>query len=202
MGKLIGICGLEGSSKTLSVSTIESVAKEKGIDYLVVRMPGGTPLGEYLREAHKRNWDEIISADTELLLMFASFVQLYRNVIEPALEQGKTVITDRFWACTYAYQIYPNPSLKKLFMSLKNDLISKTPHDHILFLDVKPLIGIQRAKARGALDRIEQRDITFFETARQGYLSLPDIKRMDIIDTNRTLDDVQNDVRKWAYNTL
>lgn len=203
---LIGICGLEGASKSTSIQTVKDTFESTGLALFATREPGGTPLAESIRNIHKQVSVEEVSPLTELLLMFASREQSYAHVIIPEL-QKRTVITDRLWACSYAYQVaaLPDRSPKKriltnLFDRLLESIFATAEHQAILWLDVDPEVGMKRARSRGELDRIEQRDIDFFHRVRQGYWDLttrfPDLFYR--VDANGSMDDVQAGVRSWA----
>lgn len=205
---LIGVCGLEGASKSTSLQTIQRVFSEEGIPSLTTREPGGTPLAEEIRTLHKRVSCEEVSPLTELLMMFASREQSYQNLVIPSLSE-QCVITDRFWACSYAYQIAGLPEnhpkrtmLRKVFEQLVTALTVSARHKHVLWLDVDPEIGMARARQRGELDRIEQREIDYFHRARKGYAELHGKHdEFHRVDANNSIDEVQRDVEDWARNT-
>jgi dTMP kinase len=207
---LIGICGLEGASKSTSLQTVQKEFESAGQALLSTREPGGTPVAEKIRSIHKEITEEKISPLTELLLMFASREQSYQNVLVPELA-NQTVITDRLWACSYAYQVatISDNDPKKQVMRETFDMLVKAinetaSHQAILLLDVEPEIGIARARGRGELDRIELRDMEFFHKARAGYLELykryPDV--FFRVDANREMGEVQHDVGLWAKSII
>lgn len=204
MNNLIGLFGGEGASKSTSLKTVVATLEKRFPERKIAqtRMPGGTPMAEAIRDIHKGNWDtETVSSITELLMMFSSFEQLYRNVIEPSLSNQDIVVTDRLWACSYAYQVHPSEdkALHELFDSLYSTIVKRTPHKHMLFLDVDPAIGIKRARGRGELDRIEQQHISYFEKVRQGYLHLASKhENITVVDANQDIETVQNNVAHWA----
>jgi dTMP kinase len=206
MSKLFGLCGLEGAFKSNSIATINHVLNQAGKTVFTTHMPGGTPFAEAIRDIHKRDWEnEEITKKSELLLMFASHEQLYHNVIIPHLKTTDVVLTDRLWACTYAYQVHNSgdPKLIELYRYLMRTVVNDTPHDEILWLDVDPAVGIERAKGRGELDRIEKKELAYFYNARSAYLKLTETRaNITRIDANRNFDAVQEDVRKWATSLL
>lgn len=202
----ISLCGLEGASKTTSMSTVINACKQAGFNVVSVREPGGTVLAEKIRDLHKADHDEVVHPETEMMLMFAARHQLYQNVIKPALDTPNTiVVSDRSWWCTYAYQVHDLISTEdqSLFFGLKDTVTKNMEHDAVLYLDVTPEIGIQRARGREALDRIENKDITFFHRAQQGYRHLLDTHpHADVINADMSHDEVQAAVKLWIENKL
>ncbi|RUO60352.1 dTMP kinase [Pseudidiomarina insulisalsae] len=171
-GKFIVVEGLEGAGKSSAIASLVSHLQAKSISTLTVREPGGTPLAEALRELVKRNWDERVTAETELLLMYASRVQLVENVIRPALAQGKWVIADRHDLSSRAYQGGGRELGDEKLQALKHLVLGDFAPDLTLLLDLDPALGLERARARGDLDRIEQETMAFFERTRARYLEI------------------------------
>jgi dTMP kinase len=195
---LFCLAGLEGASKTTSAATIQQVFRDAGLLLDVFREPGGTPMAEGIRILHKSTWKEKISSDTEMLLMFAGRIQLYLNQVMPAIESGRHVLLDRSWWCTYAYQVHKRLD-STLFEFLVERIESMHPIDGALFLDVDPAVGLNRARGRGELDRIEQQQLPFFENAREGYQTLARrYPNASTIDANGSVEQVQGAVREWA----
>ena len=205
-GKLIAIAGLEGASKSTSIITIEKTLQRHGLETLLTREPGGTPMAEEIRNIHKKERfdNEIISSDTEMMLMFASRQQSYENVVIPALLAGKTVILDRSHHCSFAYQVFKDKvsakstRLEALFNHLRDHIESQAQIFETLFLDIPPDIGLARARGRGELDRIEKQHLSFFERARKGYQLLALQDSFTTINANDTIEAVQASVEKWA----
>lgn len=201
----IAIEGLEGASKSTSLKTITSTLQSHGITNIIeVREPGGTPLAESLRSLLKSFHSEKVSSETELMLMMASRHQLYNNVIIDALQQGKTVLSDRSWWSTFAYQIVGRSQSLTLFSTLYDVVLRPLPaHDLMIYLDIDPAIGMQRATKRGELDRIELQDISFFERAREGYKQLATLLPEHTISINaepsmeQVQTDLQHKIQRW-----
>jgi dTMP kinase len=199
---IIAVCGLEGASKSTSIKTINEAFSQARVPVARARMPGGTPMAEELRTLHKKEWTEDIYAETELLMMMASFHQLVGNVLVPEYESGNALVLDRFWWCNYAYQIHQRMP-ETLFKTLIADIEKKISPTHILFLDVEPEVGIARARGRGQLDRLEKSDISFFHRARQGYLELAKRSKIcTIINANQAEHEVQQDVLTFTQKVL
>lgn len=172
-GKFIVIEGLEGAGKSNAQRTVAKLLRERGIEFIKTREPGGTPIAEALRTLWKEGIDGEHTTDkAELLMLYASRTQLVETVIEPALSAGKWVIGDRHDMSTQAYQGGGRGLDNQLLNTIKNAILGDFSPDLTLYLDLDPAIGLQRAKGRGALDRIEQQHIDFFHRTRERYLAL------------------------------
>jgi len=187
--KFIVIEGLEGAGKTTARDAIVAVLHEQGIDDVVfTREPGGTPLAEQLRVLVKQGIDgEQVTDKAELLMLYAARVQLVENVIKPALARGAWVVGDRHDLSSQAYQGGGRGLDTQLMTTLRDAVLGDFRPDLTLYLDVTPEIGLQRARARGELDRIEQESLRFFERTRDRYLALAASD-----DTILTIDATQN----------
>jgi len=203
MPLFISVEGLEGASKSTSIATIASVFKEHNEPLALTREPGGTPLADELRSSIKREWDEVVDSNTEVLLMFASRHQSYINVIFPMLDEGENVLSDRCWWSSFAYQAYKRDVDENLFRQLKESFVDRRPFDAVLFLDVTPEVGIVRAKGRGELDRFEKKEIEFFKRAQKGYrhLALTE-KNVTTVNADGGFDEIQTQVRAWAESLI
>ena len=195
-GKFITIEGTEGAGKSTNLSSIEKVLNDFDISYIVTREPGGTAVGEELRNVLLKNESINISGQTELLLMFASRMQHINDVIKPALKLNKWVICDRFTDASYAYQGYGR-QLNLSFISSLEDLVHPDLQpDLTLILDVPVNIAMSRVYNRGNLDRFEQEDVAFFNRVRAGYKEIAknNIDRCREIDASKDLAEVQAEV--------
>lgn len=199
--KVLSIWGLDGASKSTSITTIKKEFENFHIPTEVVRKPGGTPFSEALRGIHKQKWDEPVHTFTELMLMGASFKQSTLNRTLPLLQEGKTIIEDRGWGCTYAYQIHERELDMVLFSQVINQSLEGAKPRFILFLDVDPEIGLERARGRGVLDRLELESIENIYRRQRGYRALAEYFPENIItiDANRDIKRVQDDVKDWAH---
>ncbi|MCU5775429.1 dTMP kinase [Erwiniaceae bacterium BAC15a-03b] len=183
--KFIVIEGLEGAGKTTAREAIVEVLQQHGIRELVfTREPGGTPLAEKLRDLIKQGIEgEKVTDKAELLMLYAARVQLVDTVIKPALARGAWVVGDRHDLSSQAYQGGGRGLDRQLMETLRATALGDFTPDLTLYLDVTPEIGLQRARARGELDRIEQESLNFFIRTRQRYLELaaadPRIKTID-----------------------
>jgi len=195
----IVIEGLEGAGKTTARDVVVNTLREQGIkDIQFTREPGGTPLAEKLRDLIKQGIEgEPLTDKAEVLMLYAARVQLVENVIKPALARGAWVVGDRHDLSSQAYQGGGRGIDARLMTSLRDTVLGDFRPDLTLYLDLPPAIGLQRARARGELDRIEQESLAFFERTRERYLSLAaEDDRIITIDASQTLEQVTADIRR------
>ncbi|WP_413110514.1 dTMP kinase [Thaumasiovibrio sp. DFM-14] len=203
LGKFIVIEGLEGAGKSTAISRIERVLSEFGINYVNTREPGGTPLAEKMRDLIKEGHPEEPLTDmAELLLLYAARIQLVDTVIKPALARGDWVIGDRHDLSSQAYQGGGRGFDTQLMANMKSITLGDFKPDLTLYMDIEPKLGLKRARHRGELDRIEQMDVSFFERARQRYLSLAaQDESILTIDASGSIDAVgdaiESSLRQW-----
>ncbi len=192
-GKFIVIEGLEGAGKSTAVSVINQWLQEKGISHIEnTREPGGTPLAEKMRALVKESHEEELSDKSELLLMYAARVQLVETKIKPALHQGAYVVGDRHNLSSLAYQGGGRGIELSLIQAISDAVLGDFKPDLTIYMDISPELGLQRARQRGELDRIEQQAVAFFHRTRQTYLSLVNQDENAItIDASKSLDEVK-----------
>ena len=195
-GHFIVIEGLEGAGKSTALHTIKNVLDSYNIDFMTTREPGGTVIGERLRSMIKSlDSGKTLDARTELLLLYASRVQLLQEVVYPALQDGKWVLADRFELSTYAYQGGGRQLDKTFIDCLSQYCLQGLKPDITLFLDVSPEKGLQRAQKRSQFDRIEQESLSFFDKVYERYHSLiKDLDNVVVVDANQQLSAVQKDI--------
>ncbi|MFC3121605.1 dTMP kinase [Agaribacter flavus] len=194
LGKFIVIEGLEGAGKSSVISAIVDFLRAKGLEVMTTREPGGTPMAEAIRDCVKHTWDETVTEQTELLLMYASRSQLVTNKILPALSNGTWVVGDRHDLSTVAYQGGGRGVALSSLSQLKQITLGEFSPDFTVYLDVSPATGLARARGRGELDRIELAGAAFFERVRNMYVS--QIKGMPnacTIDAEQTMEKVHAD---------
>lgn len=202
-GQFIVIEGLEGAGKSTAVGVIEQVLTAAEIPFIQVREPGGTPLAESLRELIKQPWEEQVSAETELLVMYAARIQLLRNVIMPALKKGVWVIGDRHDLSSQAYQGGGRQLGNELLQTLRDISLGNFRPDLTLYLDIDPELGLARARGRGQLDRIEREDLNFFVRTQARYLELArEDQRIQVIDASQQLSQVETAIRSVVQQHL
>jgi dTMP kinase len=196
-GLFITVEGGEGVGKSTNIAFMQQVLEETGLEVMITREPGGTPLAEEIREVLIKNREEKVVSETELLLMFAARAQhLYQKIL-PALEKGQCVISDRFTDATYAYQSGGRgvPAEK---VALLETFVQGEIRPDITFLFDAPIeIGMSRAQKRGSLDRFEEEAMSFFNRVRDNYLQRAALEpeRFKIIDASQSLESVQADLK-------
>ncbi|MCL8301149.1 dTMP kinase [Pseudomonas mosselii] len=169
-GLFITLEGPEGAGKSTNRDYLAARLREQGVDVVMTREPGGTPLAERIRELLLAPSEERMAVDTELLLMFAARAQHLAEVIRPALARGAVVLCDRFTDATYAYQGGGRGLPVERIAILEAFVQGELRPDLTLVFDLPVEVGLSRAAARGRLDRFEQEGQAFFEAVRQAYL--------------------------------
>ena len=196
-GKFITVEGIEGAGKTTCMQVVTEVIEHQGINAIHTREPGGTDLGEDLRSLLLGHKHTGMSDDAELLMMFAARAEHIAQKIQPALDDGKWVLCDRFTDATYAYQGYGRRIPLEKIAGLENWVQGELRPDLTLLMDLPVEVGMERAGKRSAPDRFESEAWDFFERIRQGYLSIAaeQPSRVKVIDASQDLPDVQAQVK-------
>jgi len=166
MSKFITFEGVDGAGKSTHLAWFADVLRQRGHDVIVTREPGGTPLGEQLREILL---NQPMNIGTEALLMFAARLEHIEQVIKPALHAGKWVISDRFSDASFAYQGGGRGLDWNKLSQLEQWVHADLQPDLTLFFDVPVEIARQRLASNVSLDRFEQEQADFFERVRAGY---------------------------------
>ncbi len=194
--QFITIEGGEGVGKSSNIAFILSYLKDKAIDVVSTREPGGTELSEKIRDLLLDAKNKSMVSDTELLLMFAARAQHLEALIKPSLKKGKWVLCDRFTDATYAYQGGGRGISMQRIATLEEWVQGDLRPDLTILLDLPIEIGMQRASERSTPDRIEQEKTHFFEAVRQSYLKMAadSPQRYRVIDASQTLEQVQKDI--------
>ena len=197
-GKFITIEGSEGVGKSTNIEFISNYLKSKNITTVETREPGGTKTAEEIRRVLLNTEGENVPEIAELLLFFAARSFHIENLIKPAIKQGFYVICDRFSDATIAYQGFGRGFDIKDINTIASWVQKELQPDLTILLDAPAEIGIQRAKKRGAIDRMETEDISFYERVRHGYLDLADKHqdRFAVIDASQALESVQKEILK------
>jgi dTMP kinase len=192
-GLFITLEGPEGAGKSTNRDYLAMCLRAAGIEVLLTREPGGTPLAERIRELLLAPSDEPMAADTELLLVFAARAQHLAKVIRPALARGCVVLCDRFTDATYAYQGGGRGLSQQRIAELERFVQGDLRPDLTLLFDLPVEQGLARAAARGRLDRFEQEQRSFFEAVRQTYLQRAALapQRYRLLDASQSLQQVQ-----------
>lgn len=197
-GQFIVVEGMEGAGKSSAIHVITDYLSQQQIRFIQTREPGGTKLAEQLRDIVKSaDHQETITQETELLLMYASRSQLLANVIQPALAEGTWVIGDRHDLSSRAYQGGGRQIADNVMNTMADVTLKGFKPDLTLYLDIAPSIGLARARARGALDRIELEQMDFFERVHQKYQSLAAADESIVsIDASQAMAKVHQDIKQ------
>jgi dTMP kinase len=193
-GYFISVEGVEGAGKSTQLKFIQQLLEDAGKIVTVTREPGGTLLGEQIREILLAPRIEGMVADTELLLMFAARIEHVQKVISPALTAGRWVLCDRFTDASYAYQGGGRGVPLPRIAALENWALGCLRPDLTLLLDLPICTGLQRVASRSQQpDRFEQEQADFFDRVRMTYLSLAEehLERYCLIDASLSLPEVQ-----------
>lgn len=183
-GLFITFEGIDGCGKSTQFQMLKEYLESKGVDFLVVREPGGTVIGEKIREILLNKKNDSMRPLTELLLFEAARAQITEEVVRPALEKGTCVLCDRFFDSTYAYQGYARKLGAEKVLML-NDLATAGLEPDITFLiDIPVSVALERRGIRGeADDRMEALGTAFQEDVRKGYLEAAEkFSRIKVID--------------------
>jgi dTMP kinase len=189
-GKFITLEGMDGAGKSTHIPTIIQLLEARGIELVSTREPGGTVLGEKLRDLLLH---EEMDAETETLLMFAARREHIAQVIEPALERGAYVLSDRFTDATYAYQCGAKGVAYSKVQQLETWVQGDLQPDLTLLFDVPVAVSMQRLSAARTPDKFERESHAFFEKLRTVYLdrAKADPVRFRVIDANQSLAQVK-----------
>lgn len=195
-GLFITVEGVEGVGKSTNLACIAEYLETAGINVVLTREPGGTPLAEDIRHLLLAPREEKVAPETELLMMFAARAQHIAEVIVPALTKGSWVLCDRFTDATYAYQGGGRQLPLEKIATLENLVQGDLRPDCTFLLDAPIEIGMARARKRAALDRFEQEQLAFFERVRSHYLVMASAEpqRYRIVDASQELHEVQREV--------
>ena len=189
-GKFIVLEGPEGCGKTTQIGKLDARLTAAGHATTVVREPGGTRIGEAVREVLLDAKNVRMTVGTELLLYMACRAQLVTEVIKPALDEGRVVLADRFLTSTIVYQGLAGGMGAEEVKRLYQATCGETQPDLVIVLDVSAKLGLSRVTE--AFDRIEQKPIEFHRKVRLGYLSVVDDEpeRHGVVDASQSIDAV------------
>lgn len=203
-GCFITFEGPEGAGKSTNLNVFADMLRAGGCDPLLTREPGGTPIAEGIREVLLAHHSEQMDSDAELLLVFAARAQHLNRLIIPALASGRVVISDRFTDATYAYQGGGRGIDARRIAQLEDWTQGALRPDLTLVLDVPVELGMQRARARSALDRFESEQAAFFEAVRDTYLKRAAAapERYRVVDASGDLESVRQALEPIAASVL
>lgn len=193
--KFITLEGMDGAGKSTHIPSIISALQAKGVEVVSTREPGGTALGERLRELLLH---DAMHAETETLLMFAARREHIANVIEPALKRGAYVLSDRFTDATYAYQSGAKGVSAAKIETLEQWVQGTLQPDLTLLFDVPVEVSVARLAAARSPDKFERESADFFTRIRNAYLerARQNPARFRVIDGSKPLEEVAKSVQK------
>ena len=200
-GLFITFEGTEGCGKSTQIKALSARLQSEGRQVLQTREPGGTPLGEAVRNLLQHDTaGEGMSPEAELLLFTASRAQLTRERILPAIAQGDVVLCDRFMDSTTVYQGVARQIDSEAVATINRFAVGDARPDLTILIDLSPEVGMARVHARsnGQLDRMEQEAIEFFEAVRAGYLKLAESEpeRFLVLDGSASIETLEQQI--WA----
>ncbi|WP_111637143.1 dTMP kinase [Marinomonas shanghaiensis] len=197
-GKFISLEGGEGSGKTTAIECIRHWLEAHNIPYVMTREPGGTPLAEEIRQLILSPREEAVNDVTELLLVFAARAQHIAEKIQPALEKGVWVISDRFLDSSYVYQGKARGGNINMLNQLANWVVGDNKPDATLLLDVPVELGQERVIQRQHQDRLDKESLAFHHKVREGFLECArlDPERIKVIDASLSLDLVKTQIEE------
>ncbi len=203
LGKLIVFEGGEGAGKTTQLSRMKAWLLDSGIlnqlqaagcitDVLMTREPGGTSVGQQIRQLLLQSEPGSLTDRTELLLYAADRAQHVEEILRPAIAEGQLILCDRYTGSTITYQGYGRGFDLSLIHQLNQIATAGLASDLTLWLDIDVELGLARTRQRGAADRMEQSDYAFHQRVRQGFQTLADAQPAQIcrIDASQAADDV------------
>jgi dTMP kinase len=194
-GRFITFEGIDGAGKSTHLAWARQYLQGRGIKLVVTREPGGTPLGEQMRELLLGS-DQPIHAETEALMVFAARRQHLEEVIQPALERGDWVLCDRFTDASFAYQGGGRGVPKGKLETLETWTHPHLQPDLTLFFDVSAEVGRERVARIKSPDRFERESAAFFERVRKAYLDRMSAapQRIARIDGGQSIPEIQKEV--------
>jgi len=190
--------GPEGSGKTSQIRSLSEFLTQQGISICCTREPGGTEIGNQIREVLTRMENDAMHPRTEILLFLAARAQLVEQCIRPELQRGTTVLCDRYADSTLAYQGYGHGVDLDLLRSLLNFATGSLWPDLTILMDIESEKGLGRKRGAGEWNRLDAYALAFHQRVRQGYLALAsrDPERWVIVDASQPFDAVQSQLRR------
>jgi len=203
-GKFITFEGIEGSGKTTQIKLVKEILESKGLTVICTREPGGTKIGDKIRDVLLDPSNKEMNPLTELILYEASRAQHLEELIKPALKNGVIVLCDRFSDSTIAYQGAARKIASSTLIDIDKIATGGLKPDLTIVLDIDPKEGLKRANKRGKLDRFEQEEISFHERVRKGYLDLAkkEPARVKLVDGSRSPTVIHKDIATLLNHLL
>lgn len=204
MSVFITLEGPEGGGKSTQAQRLADHLRSQKLDVLFTREPGGTEIGDQIRQVIMSLENKSMSPEAEFLLFSASRAQVVRELIRPHLEQGGIVICDRFYDSSLAYQGYGHELDLELLRTITGFVTGGLIPDLTILLDLTSELGLERRKQDGRWNRLDDYDLAFHERVREGYLLLADAEpdRWVRIDAAQTEDQIQEQMREVVTERL
>ncbi|MBA4729459.1 MAG: dTMP kinase [Gammaproteobacteria bacterium] len=185
--------GIEGSGKSTQIKLLSEKFEKKGLKVICVREPGGTLIGEKIRNLFLEETDEIFNPLTEVLLLYSSRKQLDEQIIRPNLAEGNIVIADRFYHATIAYQCY-GKGVEVGFVEYIHEKLNISKPNLSVLIDIDPQLSRQRISQRDP-DRMEQESLEFFSRVQEGYKRLEENNKDFVsIDGKKTIEKISEEI--------
>jgi len=208
-GKFIVFDGNEGCGKSTQAKMVQALLEKAGLDVLLIRDPGTTRIGEMIRQILLDPQNKEIGTRCEMLLFMAARAQMVKETIQPALEKGWVVLSDRFVSSTLAYQLGGDGLTESDILSVGQVAINNRWPDMTIILDLPVAVSNSRARPKFSLfpddpmagaekDRIELRSLEYHEKVRANYLKQAKNRRLKyrVVDANRSLEEVHVDIMR------
>lgn len=186
--------GIEGSGKSTQIDLLESHLKELGYKVAKLREPGGTLMGEKIRDIFLQDTSEKVDPITEAFLLYASRKHLDQNFLREKINQGYIVIADRYSDATVAYQCF-GKGLEKDFIDLIHNSSNLLTPDLTFYMDISAEMSRERISDR-EMDRMESESVEFFDRVRQGYLQIgsENPERVISLDANKSINELKDEI--------
>ena len=204
MRNFITLEGPEGGGKSTQAKRLVDHLQAQGHEVLLTREPGGTEIGDQIRQVIMSLENKSMSPEAEFLLFSASRAQVVRELIEPQLERGGIVVCDRFYDSSLAYQGYGHELDLELLRTITGFVSGGLVPDLTFLLDLTSKLGLERRKHDGRWNRLDDYDLAFHERVREGYHRLAELDpdRWVQIDAAQTEDEIQEQIRETVARRL
>ena len=196
--------GPEGSGKSTQIKRLAKRLEAMGYPVITTREPGGTPIGDQIRQVLVRMENKELHPRTEILLFLAARAQLVEQLIKPALQDGKIILCDRYGDSTLAYQGYGHGLDLEQLRQMLGFATDHLKPDLTILMDLDVKTGLMRKKAEDEWNRLDAYEVLFHERVRQGYLQLAaeEPERWRIVDASQGIDTVQEDLFQIILDAL
>jgi len=196
-GFFITFEGIDGCGKSTQIDLFHQRLVSEGLDVLLVREPGGTPISEEIRKIVLDNKNTRMCGETELLLFMAARAQIVRELIEPAIAEGKIVLCDRHIDSSVAYQGFGRRIGQRIVDGLNAFAVGTTRPDLTYLFDIDPIVAESRLAGRPqAKDRLDEESFGFMSRAREGYLQIAkeEPQRVRVLNAEMSIEDLSREI--------